>query len=102
MGDSPESSVVMHMKQADLANQLIEEVEMAGGRFLKWDNRGYWTEMKDRETIHTKVAISIRDFKYKTKAQRNRQTNSSYTYLFQCQDGNKRRKTSIDRAISNG
>jgi len=86
-------SIVSQTTQAELAEQLIEEIEVVGGRFLKWDNRGYWEEIKDRLAIHTKVALSIRDFKYKTKAQRNRQTNQSYTYLFQCQDGNKRRKT---------
>lgn len=86
-------SIVSQTTQAELAEQLIEEIEARGGRFLKWDNRGYWMELKDRLQIHTKVALSIRDFKYKTKAQRNRQTNQSYTYLFQCQDGNKRRRT---------
>jgi len=85
--------IVSQTTQAELAEQLIEEIGMMTGRFLKWDSRGYWTELKDRLQIHTKVALSIRDYKYKTKAQRNRQTNQSFTYLFQCQDGNKRRKT---------
>lgn len=86
-------SIVSQTTQAELAEQLIEEIEEEGGRFLKWDSRGYWMELKDRLQIHTKVALSIRDFKYKSKAQRNRQTNKSYTYLFQYQDGNKRRRT---------
>ena len=86
-------SIVSQTTQAELSEQLIEEIEVVGGRFLKWDNRGYWTEIKDQLQIHTKVALSIRDFKYKTKAQRNRQTNESYTYVFQCQDGNKRKRT---------
>jgi hypothetical protein len=90
--DTP--SNVSQTTQAELAEQLIEEIESRGGRFLKWDNRGYWTELKDRLPIHTKVALAIRDFKYKSKAQKNRQTHQSYTYLFQCQDGNKRRRTS--------
>ena len=85
-------SVISQTTQAELAEQLIEEVEAGGGRFLKWDNRGYWTELKDRLHIHTKVALAIRDYKYKTKAQRNRQVNQSYTYLFQYQDGNKRKR----------
>mmetsp|Transcript_12049 Transcript_12049/g.34535 ORF Transcript_12049/g.34535 Transcript_12049/m.34535 type:complete len:501 (-) Transcript_12049:187-1689(-) len=82
--------VVSRTTQAELAEQLIDEVETGGGRFLEWDNRGYWTEIRDRLRIHTKVALSIRDFKYKTKARKNLQANQSYTYLFQCQDGNKR------------
>lgn len=89
-------SLVSKTTQAELAEQLIREIEASGGRFLKWDNIGYWTELKDPLQIHTKVALSIRDFKYKTKAQKNRQTNQSYTYLFQCQDGNKRKRTQDD------
>ncbi|VEU40843.1 unnamed protein product [Pseudo-nitzschia multistriata] len=85
-------SIVSQTTQAELAEQLIEEIESLGGRFLEWDNRGYWREIDDRLRIHTKVALSIRDFKYKTKARRNQQTNQSYTYLFQGQDGNKRKR----------
>jgi hypothetical protein len=97
-------SLVSQTTQAELAEQLIKEIKFLGGRFLKWDNRGYWTELKDSFQIHTKVALSIRDFKYKTKAQKNRQTNQSYTYLFQCQDGNKRKRAhdgSQDTEITN-
>lgn len=85
-------SLVSQTTRAELAEQLIKEIESCEGRFLKWDNRGYWTELKDPLQIHTKVALSIRDFKYKSKAEKNRQTNQSYTYLFQCQDGNKRKR----------
>ena len=83
-------SIVSQTTQAELAEQLIEEVEGIGGRFLEWNNQGYWTQINDRLRTHTKVALSIRDFKYKSKARKNQQTNNSYTYLFQCQDGNKR------------
>ena len=85
-------SIISQTTQAELAEQLIKEVEADGGRFLKWDNRGHWTELKDRLHIHTKVALAIRDYKYKTKAQRNRQVSQSYTYMFQCQDVNKRKR----------
>eukprot|EP00536_Pseudo-nitzschia_multiseries_P019255 jgi/Psemu1/316822/fgenesh1_kg.4241_\ len=93
--------VVSQTTQAELAEQLIDDIEAAGGRFLEWDNRGYWTEIRDRLRIYTKVALSIRDFKYKTKARKNVQANRSYTYLFQGQDGNKRKRMclkSIERA----
>lgn len=76
--------------QAQMAERLIQDIESVGGRFLKWDSQGYWSTMRNKMNIHTKVALSIRDFKYKTKAQRaNRQNNQSYTYLF-CPDGRKR------------
>lgn len=79
--------------QAELAEQVIDEIETNGGRFLKWDNKGYWTKIQDRTQVHTKVSLSIRDYKYKARAQRNQQSNSSYTYIFRGQDGNKRMKT---------
>jgi len=86
--------IVSGTTQAELAKQLIEEIGMMTGRFLIWNSKGYWTEMKDQLQIHKKVAIAIREYKYKTKAQLSkRQTNQSSTYLFQCQDVNKRRKT---------
>ena len=81
------------LTQAEMAEELIKQVRGLGGRFLKWDNKGYWMELQDRLQVHTKVSLAIRDFKYKTKAQKNRQTNQSYTYLFENQDGNKRRRT---------
>ena len=77
---------------AQMAEQLIQKIGSCGGRFLKWNTQGYWIAMSDAMLIHSKVSLSIRDFKYKTKAQRiNRQNNQSYTYLF-CQDGRKRNR----------
>lgn len=85
--------------QAQMAEQLIQKIQSNNGRFLKWDKLGYWTEITDPLHIHTKVALSIRDFKYKTKMQQsNRQNNQSYTYLF-CgegiQEGSKRKREEI-------
>ncbi len=80
------------LTQAQMAEQLIKEVESNSGTFLKWDTNGYWIEIADRLHVHTKVALSIRDFKYKSKMQQsNRQNNQSYTYLF-CQEGSKRKR----------
>jgi hypothetical protein len=85
-------AVVTDKTQAELAQQLVEEVESKGGKFLKWENKGhYWIELKDNLLVHTKVAMSIRDYKYKARAQKNRQNNQSYTYIF-CADGMKRKR----------
>jgi len=90
------SVVMFKITQAEMAEQLIRDIKDSGGRFLRWDNNGYWTEIRDKLQIHTKVALSIRDFKYKFRAQRkNRQHNQSYTYLF-CQDGSKRKRDDAD------
>lgn len=72
---------------SELADQLISEITKVGGRFLKWDTKGgYWTEICDPIQIHTKIVLSIRDFKYKTRMQRaNQQSNHSHTFMF-CQN----------------
>jgi len=84
--------VLIKTTQAELAEQVILKIQETGGRFLKWNNQGFWTEIRDKLQIHSKVALSIRDFKYKSKTQRNnRQNNESYTYMF-CQDSSKRKR----------
>ena len=84
--------------QAFLAENVVEEIERLKGRFLKWDNRGYWTEFQDRKQIIFKVEISIRDFKKKIKARKNVQTNHSNTKRFEGQDGVRRKR----KKLSNG
>jgi hypothetical protein len=95
------SIVRIKLTQADMAEKLIWDIEVSGGRFLKWDNNGYWTEIRDKLQIRNKVSLSIRDFKYKSKSQRkNRQNIHSYTYLF-CQDRSKRKRDDEQVKIKN-
>lgn len=78
--------------QAELAEHLVQKIRGAGGRFLKWENKGYWYEITKELHVHNKVALAIRDFKYRSKIrQMNRQNSQSYTYMF-LQDGNKRKR----------
>ncbi len=89
--------------QAFLAENIVEEVERLKGRFLAWDNRGFWTELRDRSQIIFKVEISIRDFNSKIKARKNVQNNKSSTSSFEQQDSTrrKRKKTSRNTADVN-
>ena len=81
------SAATIKGTQAELAEEVINEVTRTGGQFLRWDNKGgCWTEIRDQMQIHTKVYLSIRDFKYKTRAKRiQQQTSESYTFMF-CQN----------------
>ena len=83
--------------QAFLAENIVEEVERLKGRFLAWNNRGFWTELRDRNKIIFKVEISIRDFNAKRKTRKNVQRNNSSTTIFERQDGIRRKRTKTSR-----
>jgi hypothetical protein len=67
-------------------------VEKRQGRFLEWNNCGCWIIMEDEGNVRTKIYNSLSYFKKALKAKRNMQVNSSFTYLFERQDGKKRKR----------
>ena len=73
-------------EKRDLVWKILEEVESRKGRFLKWDNKGWWVVMKDRALIRKKIAISLQGYNKKRRAESNRQTVNKHA-LGQ-QDGN--------------
>ena len=84
------SELTEKMTQSELAERVIEEITRTGGRFLRWEHTDcYWTELHDPVQIHTKVFLSMRDFKYRARTHRRiRQLQTSserHAYLF-CQD----------------
>jgi len=83
-----------------LAQDIVEEIERLEGRFLKWDSRGFWTELTDRSQIIFKVEISIRDFKVRSKAKMNLQTNDSSTTSFKLEDGRKGKRKKVPGTFS--
>mmetsp|Transcript_22713 Transcript_22713/g.48209 ORF Transcript_22713/g.48209 Transcript_22713/m.48209 type:complete len:481 (+) Transcript_22713:126-1568(+) len=81
-----EHSAASQKGKMAITKEIIAEVKQNDGRFLQWDTRGWWMEVKGASRIHAKVAVSVRDFKGKSVAQRKtRQTFESSTYLFQNQ-----------------
>jgi predicted MPP superfamily phosphohydrolase len=72
--------------------KIIEDVEKQGGRFLVWDNRGWWVELKDRSAIRSKVAVSMKDHSKRIQALRNVQSPQCSTYQFERQDLRKRKR----------
>jgi len=61
----------------DFTWSIVEEVERRGGRFLKWDQRGFWIPIANRSEIRLKVATSLRDFNKHTRALNKCQTTSA-------------------------
>jgi hypothetical protein len=72
--------------------KIVEAVEKRGGRFLVWDNRGWWVELTDRTVIRSKVAVSMKDHSKRIQAFRNVQSTASSTYQFERQDNRKRKR----------
>jgi hypothetical protein len=78
--------------------ELVETVRKQGGRFLKWEiDKSWWVEIgksaDSQKEIITKVRCAFRDFRKKMlKAQQEQISNSSWTYTFERQDGQRRKR----------
>ena len=83
---------VKRAEKEEVALEIIREVEKSGGRFLMWDNGGWWSELQDVGVISTKIAISYRDFKTKVQQNKQQQKVDSSTFCFVNQDHGKKRK----------
>lgn len=65
---------VTRIEKAAIAWGIIHEVERRGGRFLKWDNRGWWTVCEDLSEIRYKIPTCFRDLRRKLIARKKRMT----------------------------
>lgn len=74
-------------KKMNITRGVIEEVRKRNGRFLVWDNKTWWTEMKDEKQIYARIAIFFRNSKVSANAKINRQTTLSSTYAFAGEGG---------------
>ncbi|KAG7373943.1 hypothetical protein IV203_013038 [Nitzschia inconspicua] len=89
MATSKESKVAVTWK-------IVEEVQKKGGRFLVWDNRGWWVQINDRAVIRAKVAVSMKDHTKRIHALQNVQSPQCSTYKFERQDLRKRKRDQGD------
>jgi hypothetical protein len=86
------------IRRTAIEKELIRQIRDGGGRFLRWEiEKGWWVDMSagtngDKE-IQTKVHYAFRDFRKKMmKIQQNRIENTSSTYAFERQDGQRRKR----------
>lgn len=88
-----EHNIATQDRKKNLTWQVIEEVEIKGGRFLEYNrNLGTWTELTDRSAIRHKIATYFKEFRRKIKAQKQIQMNQSSTHEFEAQDGRMRKR----------
>lgn len=89
-----ESKHIQHLnsnqtEKKEVIWSIVEEIESRNGRFLIWDKRGWWFEVKERVEVRKKVAIALRNFNSQhKKAQQKRQFCESSTHVI----FNKKRK----------
>ena len=99
-------TTVKRAEKEEVALEIIREVEKTGGRFLMWNNCGWWSELNDVSLISTKIAISYRDFKTKVQSlvqqhqyqQSKQQKVDSSTFAFVNQDSKKRKRRSSNKS----
>jgi hypothetical protein len=85
---------------SNTVRMIFEHVTSRNGRFLEWDSGGYWKVISDPLLIRQKVYSSFVYAKKSSKARRHRQDNSSSTFLFERQDGRKRKRAADGTEIS--
>jgi hypothetical protein len=99
-------TTVKRAEKEEVALEIIKEVQEMGGRFLMWENGGWWSELHDIALISAKITISYRDFKMKIqslvqqhhqKQQQKQQKVDSSTFAFVDQDGKKRKRRSSEK-----
>ena len=90
------------ISKRNLYKWLAEEIiNKRHGRFLKWNDNGYWTILSDESQIIVKISTSCKAVLNKLKksinANNNRMTIESSTYAFERQDAliNYKRKRSL-------
>jgi hypothetical protein len=80
--------------------EIVEEVEKKGGRFLTWDSRGWWVQIKDRNVIRGKVALAFRNHNKRVIASANCQTEESSTLIKFGGDGHEAKRMKLDNCFA--
>jgi hypothetical protein len=81
-----------HAGKQAVVNRILDEIYEHQGRFLEWDPRGCCWVVISEPQVRTKIANSLLYFNRSIKAKQNLQTNISSTYMFERQDGKKRKR----------
>lgn len=79
-----------------VVNKIMTSVIAGGGRFLEWSAIGCWIVMQDPAKLQVKIYHSLYQLQKSTEAQKRRQTHCSSTFMFERQDGKKRKRHSAD------
>jgi hypothetical protein len=84
-------------------SEIMEEIKQSNGRYLTWDDNGWWTILEDEEQIRSKIDYIVREKRNSIRAQmNNRQTNKSGTSIFQSQDGSSSKRQKFNGGSGDG
>jgi tRNA splicing endonuclease len=75
-----------------IMSAIINHVQELNGRFLEWDERGCWRVIHDISVIRLKVYHSMFYMQRSANAAKSQQSSASSTYIFERQDGRKRKR----------
>ena len=78
-------------------DRIIADVTTRGGRFLEWSSCGCWEVIQDESRLRVKIINSVYHCQKTINAKSNLQANTSSTYLFERQDGKKRKRDQTDQ-----
>jgi hypothetical protein len=77
----------------ETTTKIIQDVTRRQGRFLEWNNNcGCWVVMEDHGKIRAKIGTCIVYVHKTLNAKKSMQVNASSTFLFERQDGKKRKR----------
>jgi hypothetical protein len=76
----------------ETAAKIIQDVERRHGRLLEWNKSGCWVVIHEVEKFFAKICTSMIYFNKTVNAKKNMQVSSSSTFLFERQDGKKRKR----------
>jgi len=86
------NTTLVHSGKQTVITRIIDGVKERNGRFLEWDSRGVWIVIIDPVQIRAKVANSLLYYKRMISAKQNMQSSKSSTFIFERQDGRKRKR----------
>lgn len=79
----------------EVVTQIKSEVISRGGRFLEWSaTLGCWAVIQDPSKLHIKIYHSIHQLQKSAEARKHTQISSSSTFMFERQDGKRRKRDS--------
>jgi hypothetical protein len=82
------------LEKQNIVSTIIQYVEGRQGRFLEWNKCGCWVIMEEEESIRKKIYNSLSHYQKTLKGRKNLQFSNSSTFLFERQDGKKRKRES--------
>ena len=79
-----------------IVNKVMTDMVQGGGRFLEWNSSGCWIVMQDPAKLQVKIYHSLYQLQRSSEARKRTQTNCSSTFMFERQDGTKRKRLSAN------